>query len=352
MSRKGLTRSIGVACAVAFLAVAVVASAKGRVHVSRAPGPPPTAGRAWSVKLLVRPASFTSVVRLVATGPRRLTVRARGGRGVYHARLVFPETGAWKLAAIAGGSRSGLGSVRVRAAPPIVFVQPSGVDVARDGSLLVVESGRLRLVRVRPATGQVTPIAFFDEPWGVAQAPSGSIFVSDRGSLRRVDGKQQTTTVATVDPGLEIGPVTVAPGGDVYFTTAYALYRLPQGQAGPPQRLATGTAFSSPHGLAVAADGAVLVSDTDNGRILRVDTGSGAVTTFAELAHPRGIDVASDGSVYVVAADEHRVVHLSATGTRLSVVGPTFQDPYALAVAADGSVYVDDIGSGLIRRIG
>jgi serine/threonine-protein kinase len=304
------------------------------------------------VKLLVRPASFSGIVRLAATGPRRLTARAHGGRGVYHARLVFPKPGSWRLTALAGGSRSRLGSVRVLPRPPLTLAEPTGVDVAQDGSLLVVEFGRSRLVRVRPATGRVTQIATFDKPWGVAQAPSGSIFVSDRGSLERIDGGNAPTTVAAVEPGIEIGPVAVAPGGDVYFSTASALYRLPQGQPGVPQRLAPETAFSSPHGVAIAADGAVLVADTNNNRILRVDPVGGGVTTLAELGQPRGIDVAPDSSVYVAGADEHRVVHLSADGNRLSVVGPRFRDPYALAVSADGTVYAIEPGPrGFIRRI-
>jgi hypothetical protein len=33
------------------------------------------------------------------------------------------------------------------------------------------------------------------------------------------------------------------------------------------------------------------------------------------------------------------------------VVGPQLTDAYALAVARDGTVYADDIGAGLIRRI-
>jgi streptogramin lyase len=304
------------------------------------------------VKLLVRPASFKGAVRLVATGPRRLTARARGGRGVYRARLVFPKTGTWRLTALAGGSRSRLGSVRVRPRPPLTLVEPTGIEVAQDGSLLVVEFGRSRLVRVQPSTGRVTRIASFDKPWGVARAPSGSIFVSDQGSLKRIDGASAPATVVTVEPGIEVGPVTVAPGGDVYFSTASALYRLPQGQPGLPERLVPETSLSSPHGLAVAADGALLVSDTNSNRVLRIDPVGGGVTTFAELGHPRGIDVASDGSVYVAGADEHRVVHLSAAGNRLAVVGPRFRDPYALAVAADGSVYAIEPGpSGFIRRI-
>jgi streptogramin lyase len=257
----------------------------------------------------------------------------------------------WKLAARAGGSRSKLGSVRVRFAP-LVLDEPTGIDVNPDGSVLVVEFGLLRLVRVAPATARVSRLAVLTKPWGVARAPSGSIFVSDLGWLKRIDPAHAPTIVATADPGIEIGPVTVMPGGDVVYSTAWGLYRVAGGVAGTPQQLAANTPFSGPHGIAVASNGTLLVSDTGNNLIRRVDPTSGAVTTFAAIGHPRGIDVAPDGTVYVAAADEHRVVRFSASGQRLGAVGPRFGDPYALAVADDGTVYAIDAGpKGLIRRI-
>jgi len=318
------------------------------VHVTRAGGSTATAGKAWTAKLAVRPKSFGGRVQLLATGPGRLTARARGGKGSYEARLVFPRTGVWTLTARAGSALSRLGSVRVRPAP-LVFDQPTGVAVGRNGSLLVVEFGRHRLLRVDAATGRAVQVAKLVKPWGVAMAPSGSAYVSDLRWLKRIDAGQAPQVVATVAAGVEIGPVAVAPNGDVFYSTASAVYRLPHG-AGPTQQLAAGTPLSSPHGIAVAADGSVLLSDTGNGVVRRIDS-AGAVTAFASVGNPRGIAVAPDGSVYVASGDEHRVVHLSAAGQRLGVVGPQLTDAYALAVARDGTVYADDIGAGVIRRI-
>jgi sugar lactone lactonase YvrE len=242
-----------------------------------------------------------------------------------------------------------LGATSASASAPLALDQPLGIDVAPNGTLLVVESGPRRLVRVNPSTGRITQLATFVKPWGVARAPSGSIYLSDGGKLRRLDPGHAPVTVATAGPTLEIGPVTVARNGDVIYATAFALYRLRDGH-GTPAQLVPGTVFNSSHGIAAAADGSLLVSDTDSNRILRVS--GRKVTTFAALGHPRGIDVARNGTVYVAAADAHRVAHYSASGKRLGFIGPRFDDPYALSVAKDGTVYALDLGvTGIIRRI-
>jgi hypothetical protein len=54
-------------------------------------------GHEWTLKLTVRPVSFHGVVRVTADGPARLSAQATGGKGRYHARLVFPKTGRWRL---------------------------------------------------------------------------------------------------------------------------------------------------------------------------------------------------------------------------------------------------------------
>ncbi|HJQ50157.1 MAG TPA: hypothetical protein VJ838_06580 [Gaiellaceae bacterium] len=342
---------LGGACA-AFLLGAACASARGSdVRVARVGrGPDPRAGHAWTLSLTVRPASFHGAIRVTADGPVRLSARAAGGNGAYRARLVFPRAGSWRLAATAGGTRTRLGSVRVLAPAPLVFEEPTGIDVRPDGSLLVVEFDRRRLLRVVPATGRVTPLATFGKPWGVASAASGAVFVSSQNTVERIDPGHAPVIVASVDPALEVGPVAVTPTGDLIYATASALYRLPGGKPGTPERLAAGTTLAGSHGIAVTSGGVLLVSDTSNNRILRVD--GDTVTSFAMLGGPRGIDVAPDGTVYVAAGDAHRIVHYSAVGERLGVVGPRFADAYALSVAADGTVYAVDLGGrGIIRRI-
>src|SRR5262245_8728537 len=309
-----------VAAALLLLGVfACTASAAGPVHVSLAgKSGAPTAGRAWTVRLAVRPRSYGGTVRVNALGPGRVSVRATGRRGSYRARLVFPKAGLWRLTARAGGATSRIGSVRVRSAParPVTFTEPTSIALQPDGTLLLVENNPGRLLRVNPANGRVSvllPSLF--KPYAVVRAPSGTVYLSVLGQLQRLDGAGPPTPVAEVPPGIEIGPITAAPNGDIYLSTATQIFRLPGG-SGPLTRIAgTGEAggggdggaalnaqLSSPHGLGVAADGALLVSDRDNNRVRRIDPVTGAITAFAEVGQPSGIDVASDGSVYVVEA--------------------------------------------------
>ncbi len=335
----------------AIVAAVATAAGAGGVHVSLSGARPVvTVGRAWTAKLTVRPVSFGGPVHVIATGTKRIDVRASGGHGSYQARLVLPAAGRWTLTARAGTSTSSLGAIQVRnAATPLTFVWPTSVEVEPSGSLLLVENGLRRLVRVAPATARVTELAALTKPYAVRRSPSGDIFVTDGPNLLRVDGTSAPMQVAKA--ATDIGPIAISPSGDVYFATDAAIFRLAGGR-GTPARIAIKEQLSGPHGLAVAADGSLLVSDTGNHRILRVDPASGAMASFAKISVPRGIDVGADGTVYVVDGGTSRVVHLGASGRRLGVVGPVFDDPYDLRVAPGGALYVvESLASGDVRRV-
>jgi streptogramin lyase len=238
-------------------------------------------------------------------------------------------------AAGSAAARAG-GSAAQRA--PLQFVWPTSIDLQPDGSLLVVENGAGRVDRVRPATGQVTIVAAgLAKPFAAVRTASGLLYVSNGHALLR-NGK----TVARADE--DIGPVAVAANGDVFYTTQTAAFRL-----GDPKPLATG--LDAPHGIAVATDGAVLVSDTRHDRVLRI--AGGDVSTLIAVRRPGGIDVAPDGTIDLVEAAAKRVARYSAAGKRLGNVGPRYFDPYDVQVARNGVVYVLDTAAlGTIKRVG
>ncbi len=332
----------------ALLATACAAGAAAPVRISLAAKPSSViAGRAWTVTLTARPRSFAGVVRLSAAGPRKLSVRATGGHGTYRARLVFPKAGRWTLSAKAAGSTSRLGTITVRSPAPkaVTFKWPTSIDLQPDGSLLVVENGAGRVERVQPSTGRVTTLASgLANPYAVAHSADGKVYLANGNSLQRIESGSQVTLF---DAGAQVGPIAVSPNGDIAYTTETQAFEL----SGDVVRdLASN--LRGPHGIAVTGNGAVLVCDTGNGRVLRIDPQTHATTTLIRTGEPRGIDVAGDGSLYVVEATAKRVGHYSATGTRLGDVGPVFNDPYDVEVAGDGTVFVlETAESGTIKRV-
>ncbi|HEX9011915.1 MAG TPA: NHL repeat-containing protein, partial [Anaerolineaceae bacterium] len=88
----------------------------------------------------------------------------------------------------------------------------------------------------------------------------------------------------------------------------------------------------------------------------------GPGTEAGQFQYPHGIAVAPDGSLYVADARNHRIQHFAADGTLLlswgsfadvskgAAPGGTFDEPWDVAVAPDGSVFVADTWNNRIQK--
>lgn len=225
---------------------------------------------------------------------------------------------------------------------PLQFLWPTSVAIAANGSVLVVENGLGRVDSIDPASGRLTTLkAGLTKAYGVAVGPSGSVFVSANGAIQRLAPARLLAAART-----GAWPIAVDRSSRVVYATETGAFRL---RGSTPVRLAGGLA--GPHGIAVAPDGAVLVSDTGHDRVLQIAP-DGARSTLIRVGQPRGLDVAADGTIYVVEAVSHRVGRYSADGRRLGSVGSGFSDPYDVAVARDRTVYVVDTAAiGSVKRV-
>lgn len=338
------------------------------------------AGRPWNAVLVVRGARPATVAITASTGTRRLRVRAlRRGRGRYVARLVLPAPGRWTLAARLGRKAFALGAVRARAgAPlPVVLFRPTELAIDRADSLLVVENGASRVVRVDVRTGRIAQVATAARPFGLAATPSGELYVSSASSVLRFDAAGRASTVARMDT--DVGPVAADAAGNVYFTTSTRIFRIPGG-TGPVEHIggtgvvgndgdggpALAAEFDAPHGLAVAGS-SLYVSDGGNDRIRRIDLANGIITGVAPIVGPAGLALGADGSLYVCEARGNRLLRIDRSGGSTVVAGTgakasrgdggpavaaAIDTPTDVAVAANGTLYVlEGYGSGRIRRI-
>ena len=194
--------------------------------------------------------------------------------------------------------------------------------------------------------------AQFNTPSGIARAADGRVFVADtfhhRIRVISADG-------ATVSTYAGDGVSAFADGS-------------------------TSTArFSSPRGIAVAADGRLFVADERNHRIRVISADGATVSTYAgdgvsafadgststaRFRFPSGVALAADGRVFVADESNHRIRVISANGATVSTYagsgsgfanGSTstagFRFPTGVAVAADGRVFVADTLNHRIRVI-
>jgi sugar lactone lactonase YvrE len=348
---------------VLLLALALVAAPPSAALTSR---PAATVGQQWRSTLVVRNAAPASVV-VTATGSRTLSTRVRRvSRGRYAVRLVFPSAGRWTLAARFGGRRYALGAVTANS-PLYRFDRPNTMIAEPDGTLLLAEGGRQHVMRIDPATGRTTIVARgFENPFGIGRLPDGDLVVSSKDSIFRLDAQTgQRETLATYPSGIEAGPLAIDSAGLVYVAaTDHRITRIDpatkavdviagtgangaSGDGGP----ALAATMSVPHGVLLESDGSLLIADTDNDRIRRVDLRAGVITTMAsDVRGAAMLARAADGSVLASELRGDEIVRLAADGSR-TTAARLAANPWSIAVTPDGTLYVIDSAGATLSRV-
>jgi DNA-binding beta-propeller fold protein YncE len=154
------------------------------------------------------------------------------------------------------------------------------------------------------------------------------------------------------------------------------------GVAGGVDSFGGNTSFRMPENLAISSSGDVIVADTGNNAIRRLNPSSGTVTTLAGspdhqdyangvgsaawFSRPAAVATDSAGVVYVADSGNNVIRKISPEGSVSTLAGTAgqygsddgvgsaarFTHPMGIAVAPDGSViYVADTGNHLLRRV-
>jgi uncharacterized protein (TIGR03663 family) len=124
--------------------------------------------------------------------------------------------------------------------------------------------------------------------------------------------------------------------------------------------------FLKPRDIALAPDGSLYVADTGNNRIVHLSAQGVVLETWGSFAdiqqgeapggtfnEPWGVAVAPDGSVYVADTWNHRIQHFAADGRFLGMFGlfgqaetpDAFWGPRDVAVDPQGRIFVADTGN-------
>jgi trimeric autotransporter adhesin len=330
---------------------------------------------------------------------------------------------------VRGNGRFGDGGPATGAA----LLEPSGVATDRAGNVFVTEVGNAQVRRVDRATGIVTTIAGIGvsghagdggpaigaklAPFSATVDSSGNLYIADlyNNAIRKVSAADGfISTIAggntTGDFAGDGGPATSAhlwgpyavavdTAGNVFIADALneRIRRIDttgtittvagtgvQGFSGDGG-LAINAQLCFPQGIALDANNNIIISDSCNGRIRRVDVGTHTITTVAggglsggptegvpattvTLANPEGIAVDASGNIYIAepgAPDVRRVDGSTWTITTVAGTpgnigfsgdgGPAtsaqLSAPEGVAVDSGGNLYIADQNNNRVRVV-
>lgn len=273
------------------------------------------------------------------------------------------------------------------------FDDPFGVAIDRRGALYVADANRIR--RIYPDGSVTTLPGTFDTPSGVAIDSAGNVIVADTGAnrIRRISPSGAVITLAGDGmagdrDGLAAqarfnGPIGIAVDGkgNVYVADSYndrirlitadGQVRTLAGQDGPGFADGQGSAaaFDTPTGIALDRHGAVLVADTGNNAVRKIEP-DGRVSTLARTDPADGTGLLNgivglvptwDGFVYIASYGRGRIVQMSPSGALRVLVGAgstidgnaalRLTGPAGLAIDRAGALYVADASAYAIRKI-
>ncbi|MBS1818007.1 MAG: glycosyltransferase [Acidobacteria bacterium] len=235
------------------------------------------------------------------------------------------------------------------------------------GTLMLREAATARIIGARKGyAGDNGPAidAWLDTPGGIVVSPSGEVLFSDSNNnvVRRIDPRNNISTI--------IGNNAAGPG----FSGDYGA--------------ATQAQLDTPDGVSIAPDGDIIIADSHNDRVRRVDkqtqmiisvagngkagyNGDDMPATEASLNNPSGVAAAPNGDIYIADTLNYRIRMIDhATGLIHTIAGDGnagdddmnvgdggpatsahLNMPSDVALAPNGDIYIADMYHQRIRRI-
>jgi uncharacterized protein (TIGR03437 family) len=199
---------------------------------------------------------------------------------------------------------------------------PSGIAIDASNNLYIANTGNNDVLEITPAGAMTTIASQLNNPVSVAVDMHGSVYIADSGNNRivRVAADGTASTFAKI-----IGPLAVAvdTAGNVYVADASQIWSVASdGTAGS---LVKG--LTSPSGMAIESDGTFVIADTGANVIRQLSpsavltaiagtgtsgfSGDGGPALSAQLSAPSGIAIGANGTLLVADSGNNRIRSLT-----------------------------------------
>ena len=160
------------------------------------------------------------------------------------------------------------------------------------------------------------------------------------------------TSIETLGTGFN-GPTGIAVQADGKILIAnYTTNTVKRMDTDGTNIITLGSGFNGPIGVAVQADGKILTTDVFNNAIKRMNAdGTNIVTLSSSFNGPRGVAVQADGKILIGDSENNVVKRMNADGTNILTLGSGFNYPVGVAVQADGKILIADFFNNAIKRM-
>ena len=316
----------------------------------------------------------------------------------------------WPVAGVAAALLTAAGSVFAawRTAQAATIVGREAAGLARDDGMVTMPSGPARAPLIAPTLLRT---------YGLRSAIIFAVMILALGSGARLLREAAIGEVIGIQKGYagDYGPalsawldtpggIAIASNGDIYFadsnnavvrhidaaslviTPVAGNHDMGAGFAGDGE-LAMLAQLNAPDGVAIAPDGAVIIADSYNHRIRRVDPDTGIITTIAgsgkdafsgdgqlaieaALNTPVAVACAPNGDIYIADTMNNRIrmiEHVTGIISTVAGDGVVAEDgpigdgglavaaqlfmPSDVALAPNGDIYIADMHHNLVRKV-
>ncbi|MFQ5508735.1 MAG: hypothetical protein ACE5FN_05265 [Leptospirillia bacterium] len=190
--------------------------------------------------------------------------------------------------------------------------RPDGLLLDNDALFLTEEVRSGRVLRMDLATGDTTVLARLRSPEGIDRLPNGDLVIAEDAENGRV-------------------------------------MQLHRDANGKVRQKVLADGLKRPEGLAVTADGTVLVAETASGKVLAIRDGNPPRIVAEGLNQPDQVEVAPDGSIWI-SEDAHPGRVLRVKDGDLRVMLKNLNAPQGIAFGPDRAVYISEQGENRILR--
>ena len=263
------------------------------------------------------------------------------------------------------------------------LVAPSGIAVSRTGEVFVADGDRIRVIgtdgRVRTVAG--TGASGFEGDGGPALVARLSIAANGRAEVigLAIDGKGNVFVSDTGNNRVR----EITPDGTIFTVAGSGApgFRSPPAVDVGDGRRGTEAVLSEPRGLAVDQQGNVLIADTGDNRVRRLDangiittvagtgqlgwSGDGGPAIQAELSAPEGLALDPQGDLFIADSGNERIRKIT-NGIITTIAGDgssgfsgdggpglkaRLNIPLGLAVDSRGNLYFADTANDRVRKL-